>query len=98
MRISSGNLFRQALSKNEILQIPGTINAYHALLAKQSGFICQVAVSLPDRWGFWIWGFPPLMMSLLMCGGLPMFAIYRCWLILILVLAVFSISSAPLKA
>ena len=38
MRISPGNLFRQALSKNEILQIPGTINAYHALLAKQSGF------------------------------------------------------------
>ncbi len=38
MRVSPGNLFRQALSDNEILQIPGTINAYHALLAKHCGF------------------------------------------------------------
>lgn len=38
MRVSPGNLFRQALAEENILQIPGTINAYHALLAKHSGF------------------------------------------------------------
>lgn len=38
MRVSPGAIFRQVLINNEILQIPGVINAYHSLLAKHSGF------------------------------------------------------------
>lgn len=36
--MSAGNLFRQAVKDEVPLQIPGTINANHALLAKQAGY------------------------------------------------------------
>ncbi len=36
--MSAGMLFRKALEEEVPLQIPGTINANHALLAKQAGF------------------------------------------------------------
>jgi len=36
--ISNGAKFRQALMQNKPLQIVGTINAYHALLAKHTGY------------------------------------------------------------
>lgn len=36
--ISPGKKFLQALEKNSVLQIAGTINAYSAILAKKSGF------------------------------------------------------------
>lgn len=36
--ISNGAKFRQALCDNKPLQIVGTINAYHALLAKRTGY------------------------------------------------------------
>jgi len=35
---SPGSKFRQALKEEKPLQIPGAINAYHAILAKSSGF------------------------------------------------------------
>lgn len=35
---SAGARFKQALSTEKPLQIIGAINAYHALLASQSGF------------------------------------------------------------
>src|SRR6187401_3008551 len=36
--MTPGNKFRQALKEEKPLQIPGAINAYHATLAKASGF------------------------------------------------------------
>src|SRR6188768_713346 len=36
--MSAGAKFRQALKEEKPLQIPGAINAYHAILAKASGF------------------------------------------------------------
>ena len=36
--MTPGNRFRQALAEEKPLQIPGAINAYHATLAKASGF------------------------------------------------------------
>src|SRR5215207_8829475 len=36
--MSPGSKFRQALREEKPLQIPGAINAYHATLAKASGF------------------------------------------------------------
>jgi methylisocitrate lyase len=36
--MSPGSKFRQALKEEKPLQIPGAINAYHAILAKSSGF------------------------------------------------------------
>ena len=36
--MSAGNLFRQAVKDEVPLQIPGTINANHALLAKRAGY------------------------------------------------------------
>ena len=36
--MSAGNLFRQAVKDEVPLQIPGTINANHALLAKRTGY------------------------------------------------------------
>src|SRR5687767_13666259 len=36
--MTPGNKFRQALKDEKPLQIPGAINAYHATLAKASGF------------------------------------------------------------
>ena len=36
--MTPGNRFRQALEEEKPLQIPGAINAYHATLAKASGF------------------------------------------------------------
>ena len=38
MTASPGSRFRQALKEEKPLQIPGAINAYHAILAKSSGF------------------------------------------------------------
>jgi len=38
MSPSPGSKFRQALKEEKPLQIPGAINAYHAILAKSSGF------------------------------------------------------------
>src|SRR5579863_580224 len=38
MIVSNGAKFRQALIQNKPLQIVGTINAYHALLAKHTGY------------------------------------------------------------
>lgn len=38
MTHTAGHAFRQALATEKPLQIPGTINANHALLAKQSGY------------------------------------------------------------
>ena len=35
---SAGARFRQALADESPLQIPGTINANHALLAKRAGY------------------------------------------------------------
>ena len=36
--MSAGEKFRQALKEEKPLQVPGAINAYHAILAKASGF------------------------------------------------------------
>jgi methylisocitrate lyase len=36
--MSAGERFRQALKEEKPLQVPGAINAYHAILAKASGF------------------------------------------------------------
>ena len=36
--MTAGAKFRQALKEEKPLQIPGAINAYHAILAKASGF------------------------------------------------------------
>jgi methylisocitrate lyase len=36
--MSPGSKFRQALKEEKPLQVPGAINAYHAILAKASGF------------------------------------------------------------
>src|SRR5271156_554375 len=36
--VSPGSAFRKAVSEEKPLQVPGAINAYHALLAKRSGF------------------------------------------------------------
>jgi methylisocitrate lyase len=36
--MSAGERFRQALEEEKPLQVPGAINAYHAILAKASGF------------------------------------------------------------
>src|SRR5512144_73519 len=36
--MSAGAKFRQALKEEKPLQVPGAINAYHAILAKASGF------------------------------------------------------------
>ncbi|HET7404237.1 MAG TPA: isocitrate lyase/phosphoenolpyruvate mutase family protein, partial [Usitatibacter sp.] len=36
--MSPGSKFRQALKEETPLQVPGAINAYHAILAKASGF------------------------------------------------------------
>src|SRR5476651_603438 len=36
--MTPGQKFRQALKEEKPLQIPGAINAYHAILAKASGF------------------------------------------------------------
>ena len=36
--MSAGKKFKQALSQEKPLQVIGAINAYHALLATQSGF------------------------------------------------------------
>ena len=36
--MSAGTLFRQAVKDERPLQIPGTINANHALLARQAGY------------------------------------------------------------
>ena len=36
--MSAGTKFRQALKEEKPLQVPGAINAYHAILAKASGF------------------------------------------------------------
>ena len=36
--MSAGDRFRQALKEEKPLQVPGAINAYHAILAKASGF------------------------------------------------------------
>src|SRR6266849_234592 len=36
--MSQGQKFRQALKEEKPLQVPGAINAYHATLAKASGF------------------------------------------------------------
>src|SRR6266852_7304115 len=36
--MSQGQKFRQALKEEKPLQVPGAINAYHAILAKASGF------------------------------------------------------------
>ena len=36
--MSPGSRFRQALKEEKPLQVPGAINAYHAILAKSSGF------------------------------------------------------------
>ena len=57
--MSPGQKFRQALRDEKPLQIPGAINAYHAILAEKSGFPSWVEVdpknfkgvfkSLPDR-------------------------------------------------
>ena len=38
MKPTAGERFRQALSDEQPLQIPGVINAYSALLAARSGF------------------------------------------------------------
>jgi methylisocitrate lyase len=35
---SAGQAFREALGRERPLQVPGAINAYHAILAQQSGF------------------------------------------------------------
>ena len=36
--MSAGSRFKKALSEESPLQIPGTINAYSALLAERSGY------------------------------------------------------------
>ena len=36
--MSAGSRFREALAAEQPLQVPGAINAYHALLAEKSGF------------------------------------------------------------
>src|SRR5687767_15641710 len=36
--MSAGSKFREALAAEQPLQVPGAINAYHAILAEKSGF------------------------------------------------------------
>jgi methylisocitrate lyase len=36
--VSAGQRFREALAREQPLQVPGVINAYHAILAEKSGF------------------------------------------------------------
>lgn len=62
---SPGKAFRAALTKENPLQIVGTINANHALLASVPGirrFISPGAVWRQARWGCPISVFLPLMM------------------------------------
>jgi 2-methylisocitrate lyase-like PEP mutase family enzyme len=50
---SPGARFRAAIRAEQPLQVPGTICAYHAILAEKSGFkaiYLSGAVSPPDRW------------------------------------------------
>jgi hypothetical protein len=54
---SAGAAFKKALVEESPLQIIGTINANHALLAKRADFVrstFQVEESLQDRWVFQI--------------------------------------------
>lgn len=57
MTTSAGSRFRQAIENNKPLQIVGTINAYHAMLAEQSGHqaiylsgagVANASFGLPD--------------------------------------------------
>lgn len=62
---SPGKAFRAALTKENPLQIVGTINANHALLAQRAGYqaIYLLAVAWRQvRWGCPISVFLPLMM------------------------------------
>ncbi len=62
---SPGKAFRAALTKENPLQIVGTINANHALLAQRAGYqaIYFLAVAWRQvRWGCPISVFLPLMM------------------------------------
>ena len=55
--MSAGSRFKKALSEESPLQIPGTINAYSALLAERSGYrsiylsgggVANASYGLPD--------------------------------------------------
>ena len=60
---SPGKAFRAALTKENPLQIVGTINANHALLAQRAGYQAILAVAWRQvRWGCPISVFLPLMM------------------------------------
>ena len=61
---SPGKAFRAALTKENPLQIVGTINANHALLAQRAGYqFSFLAVAWRQvRWGCPISVFLPLMM------------------------------------
>ena len=62
---SPGKAFRAALSKENPLQIVGTINANHALLAQRAGYqaiIFPAVAWRQGRWGCPISVFLPLMM------------------------------------
>ena len=57
---SPGKAFRAALTKENPLQIVGTINANHALLAQRAGYLAVAWRQV--RWGCPISVFLPLMM------------------------------------
>lgn len=61
---SPGKAFRAALSKENPLQIVGTINANHALLAQRAGY--QAFISPAVAWRQGRWGCPISVFLLLM--------------------------------